>query len=193
MILAKQNNSITKTEAEEAIRVLLQYVGENPAREGLVETPRRVVESFEERLQGYHSNPHDVLQKGFTDVAGYNEMILLKDIRLESTCEHHLLPFIGKVHIAYIPGDKIVGISKLARTADILAKRLQVQERLTMQIATAIMDALKAKGVAVVMEAKHYCMCVRGVHKKSSKLITSAFLGEYSEPENKTKFLQLIK
>lgn len=183
----------TQAEAESAVRTLIQWAGDNPDREGLFETPKRVVRAFQEFFSGYEENPEEVLSKTFTEVDGYDEMVLVKDIRLESFCEHHLSPIIGKAHIAYIPKNRVVGISKLARVLDIYAKRLQIQEKLTVQVANSISKILKPAGVAVVIDAAHQCMCTRGVHKTESRTVTSHMLGAFREdPRTRAEFLSLI-
>jgi GTP cyclohydrolase I len=176
-----KNSGISDEQAKEAVRTLLRYVGENPEREGLKQTPNRVIKSFKELYAGYDQNAEEVLSKTFEDILEYNEFVLLKDINFTSTCEHHMLPFVGKVHVAYIPNKKVVGISKLARVVEVFAKRLQIQENMTVQIAEAIHSALDAKGVAVVMEAKHFCMSMRGVKNANSSMYTSHFTGVFNE------------
>ena len=167
----------TKQEVHEAIRVILRWIGEVPEREGLVETPRRVVQSYQELYSGYQQDPIAVLEKTFTNVSDYDDMVLVKDIDLESYCEHHMLPILGKAHVAYIPNQRIVGLSKLARVTEIYAKRLQTQEQLTMQIANAIETVLQPKGVAVIIDATHLCMSMRGIHKIRSSTRTQAYFG----------------
>lgn len=169
---------VTKDEALQAVRTLLQWIGENPDREGLINTPTRVIESYDEYFSGYMQDPVQVLGISFEEVANYNDIIILKDIRFESFCEHHWAPIVGFVNIAYVPNKKVVGISKLARLVNVFAKRLQIQERMTAQIAQAIFDILNAKGVAVVVEAEHYCMTTRGIRNHLSKMRTQSFLGE---------------
>jgi GTP cyclohydrolase I len=172
---------VTDKQAEEAIRTILTWIGEDPAREGLLETPKRVVKAFKEYFKGYHQDANEDLLKTFGDVEGYDDMVVEKDIRLESHCEHHMAPIIGVAHVAYIPNKKVVGLSKLARTVDIFSKRLQTQERLTMQIAKTLMSALDAKGVAVTIDAAHQCMTVRGIKKEKATTITNYFLGSFKE------------
>ncbi len=164
-------------EVEEAVRTLIRWAGDDPKREGLLGTPDRVARSFLEFFAGYAENPEEYLARTFEEVHGYDEMIILKDIRMESYCEHHMVPFIGKAHVAYMPNDRVVGISKLARVVDAFSKRLQIQEKLTQQIANAIDHTLKPKGVAVIIESAHQCMTTRGVHKDGVTMITSAMLG----------------
>jgi GTP cyclohydrolase I len=193
---AKENNADTRPsrdEAEAAVRTLLRWAGENPDREGLLDTPTRVTKAYGEWFRGYNENPRDLLQRTFEEVEGYDEIVLLKDIRFESFCEHHMAPIIGVAHVAYLPTDRVVGISKLARIVDTYAKRLQVQEKMTSQIANAIDDVLKPKGVAVVMEGEHHCMSTRGVHKHGVTMVTSKMMGLFkSNPITRQEFLNLI-
>ncbi len=172
---------VTDKQAEEAFRTILSWIGENPNREGLIETPKRVVKAFKEYFKGYNVNPSQELSKTFGDVEGYDDMVIEKNITLESHCEHHMAPIIGVVHLAYIPNKKVVGLSKLARTVEIFSKRLQTQERLTMQIANTLMNALEAKGVAVTIDAAHQCMTMRGVKKEKATTVTNYFLGSFKE------------
>ena len=172
---------VTDKQAEEAIKTILTWIGEDPSREGLLETPKRVVKAFKEYYQGYHQDANKELLKTFGDVEGYDDMVVEKDIRLESHCEHHMAPIIGVAHVAYIPNKKVVGLSKLARTVDIFSKRLQTQERLTMQIASTLLKALDAKGVAVTIDAAHQCMTVRGIKKEKATTVTNYFLGSFKE------------
>ncbi|KMQ52484.1 GTP cyclohydrolase I [Chitinispirillum alkaliphilum] len=177
---------------EDAVRVILEAVGENPNREGLIDTPARVCQSYEYLMQGYSQKPEDIIKKAiFTEEC--NHMIIVRDIEVYSMCEHHMLPFVGKCHIGYIAQNKVYGVSKLARLVDCFARRLQVQERLTQQIASSIMEPIGAEGVGVVIEAQHLCMMMRGVSKQNSKMITSAMLGSFRD-ENSTRneFLRLI-
>ena len=167
----------SESEALDAVRTLLKWAGDDPDREGLVETPKRVLKAFNEWFRGYDEDPYKILSKTFEEVEGYNDWIILKSIRLESYCEHHLAPIIGNVKVAYLPDGLVVGISKLARVVEIYAKRLQIQERLTREIGLTIEEALKPKGVAVMIEAEHHCMCTRGVNKPGTTMITSTFLG----------------
>jgi GTP cyclohydrolase I len=169
----------TKQEAEEAVRTLIRWAGDNPLREGLKDTPERVINAYEEFFAGYHEDPRLYLEKTFEEVGGYDEMVLLRDIPFESHCEHHMLPIIGKAHVAYLPSHRIVGISKLARVVDLFAKRLQVQERMTIQIAETIDNVLNPHGVAVVIEATHECMTTRGVHKQGVAMVTSKMTGRF--------------
>jgi GTP cyclohydrolase I len=184
---------VSKEEALAAVRTLLEWIGEDPNREGLIETPDRVIKSYEEFFSGYKQNPKEVLDKTFKEIDGYKEMVLLEAIEFSSHCEHHMVPFIGKAHIAYIPDGKVVGISKIARLVDVYAKRLQVQERMTTQIAESIYSILAPKGVAVLVEAKHQCMTMRGANKKSANMITSEFLGAFANNQQlKQEFLNSL-
>jgi GTP cyclohydrolase IA len=176
----KNTKRPSEDEALKAVKTLLAWIGDNPTREGLIDTPSRVVESYREMFRGYNEDPLQVLSKTFADIDNYDEMILVKNIRIESYCEHHMLPFIGTAHIAYIPNKKIVGLSKLARLADIFAKRLQTQEKITVQIANSIDKVLQPLGTAVVIDATHQCMTIRGVHKSSSSTITSKMTGLFN-------------
>ena len=183
----------SKTEAEAAVRTLIAYAGDNPDREGLLGTPDRVVRSYDEFFAGYKINPEQYLRRTFEEVEGYDEMIVLTDIALESYCEHHMVPILGKVHIGYIPRNRVVGISKLARVVDAYAKRLQIQETLTAQIATTIEKVLQPKGVAVIVEAQHQCMSTRGVHKKDVVMKTSRMTGLFrSDPRTRREFMGLV-
>ncbi|HEX3971266.1 MAG TPA: GTP cyclohydrolase I FolE [Stellaceae bacterium] len=183
----------SREEAEEAVRVLLRWAGDDPAREGLRGTPGRVTRAYGEFFAGYQSDPVELLQRTFEETNGYDEMVVLKDIRFESHCEHHLAPIIGRAHIAYLPSKRVVGISKLARLVDAFAKRLQIQEKMTAQIATTLNEVLRPKGVAVVIEAAHQCMTTRGVHKPGVSMITSHMLGAFrSDPSTRREFLAHI-
>ena len=172
---------VTDKQAEEAFETILKWIGEDPSREGLLETPKRVVKAFKEYFKGYHQNAEQDLAKTFGDVEGYDDMVVEKNITLESHCEHHMAPIIGVAHVAYIPNQKVVGLSKLARTVEIFSKRLQTQERLTMQIASTLMKALDAKGVAVTIDAAHQCMTMRGIKKERATTVTNYFLGSFKE------------
>ncbi len=172
---------VSDKEAEEAIKKLLAWIGEDPSREGLLETPKRVVKAFKEYFKGYHQSAEKDLSKTFGDVEGYDDMVIEKNITLESHCEHHMAPIIGVAHVSYIPNKKVVGLSKLARTVEIFSKRLQTQERLTMQIAKTLMSALDAKGVAVTIDAAHQCMTMRGIKKEKATTVTNYFLGSFKE------------
>ena len=172
---------VTDKQAEEAFKTILTWIGENPTREGLLETPKRVVKAFKEYFKGYHQDASADLLKTFGDVEGYDDMVVEKNITLESHCEHHMAPIIGVVHIAYIPNKKVVGLSKLARTVEVFSKRLQTQERLTMQIAKTLMSSLEAKGVAVTIDAAHQCMTMRGIKKERATTVTNYYLGTFKE------------
>lgn len=184
----------TRAEAELAVKTLLLWAGDDPAREGLLETPQRVVKAYEEFFRGYHENPAEILAKTFEDSTGYDEMVLLRGIDFESYCEHHLVPIIGVAHVGYIPTGRVVGISKLARVVDAFAKRLQIQEAMTVDIAHAIESSLSPRGVAVVLEAEHQCMSTRGVGKKGVSTKTSCMLGVFrSDQAARSEFLSLIR
>jgi GTP cyclohydrolase IA len=183
----------SREEAEKAVETLLRWAGDDPAREGLLDTPKRVAKAFEEWFQGYKDDPEEYLKRTFEEVEGYDEMIVLRDIRFESHCEHHLAPIIGKAHVAYLPTNRVVGISKLARVVETFARRLQVQEKMTAQIAGSIEKVLKPKGVAVVIEGAHQCMTTRGVHKPGVTMVTSSMLGEFRKnPLTRREFLTII-
>lgn len=183
----------TREEAEEAVRTMLRWAGDDPEREGLMDTPARVVRAYEEFFAGYREDPNQYLARTFEEVAGYDEMVVLRDIPFESHCEHHLAPIIGKAHVAYLPTNRVVGISKLARVVDAFAKRLQVQEKMTAQIAECINTALKPDGVAVVVEAVHHCMTTRGVHKHGVSMVTSTLLGAFRENiHTRAEFMAMI-
>ena len=179
--LQEKNQKISDQKAEEAIQTLIQWIGENPKREGLKSTPQRVIKAYKEYFQGYQEDPAKYLTKTFTEVEGYDDMVIEKNISIQSHCEHHMAPIIGVVHLAYIPSKKVVGLSKLARVVEAFAKRLQTQERLTMQIAKTIMDVLQPRGVAVTIDAIHHCMTNRGVKKEKATTITNYFLGAFKE------------
>ena len=179
--LQEKNQKISDQKAEEAIQTLIQWIGENPKREGLKSTPQRVIKAYKEYFQGYQEDPAKYLTKTFTEVEGYDDMVIEKNISIRSHCEHHMAPIIGVVHLAYIPSKKVVGLSKLARVVEAFAKRLQTQERLTMQIAKTIMDVLQPRGVAVTIDAIHHCMTNRGVKKEKATTITNYFLGAFRE------------
>ncbi len=188
------NNKPTQQQAEEAVKTLISWIGDDPNREGLIDTPKRVVNAYKEFFSGYNSDPEKILGKTFEEVGGYDDIVLLKDMRLESHCEHHMVPFIGKAHIAYLPNKKVIGISKIARLLDIFAKRLQTQETLTAQIGNALDKALKPQGVIVFIEAEHQCMTTRGIHKVGTNTTTIFATGAFKEkPELENKFLKLIK
>ena len=191
--ISKKKPEVTDKQAEEAFKTILVWIGENPSREGLIETPKRVVKAFKEYFSGYNQDPNAELLKTFGDVEGYDDMVVEKNITLESHCEHHMAPIIGVVHIAYIPNKKVVGLSKLARTVEIFSKRLQTQERLTMQIAKTLMTALDAKGVAVTIDAAHQCMTMRGIKKEKATTVTNYFTGKFKEDLSfQNRFLRYI-
>jgi len=178
---SSKKSEVSDKQAEEAFKTILRWIGEDPNREGLVETPRRVIKAFREYFKGYHQDAHADLSKTFGDVEGYDDMVVEKNITLESHCEHHMAPIIGVAHVAYIPNKKVVGLSKLARTVEVFSKRLQTQERLTMQVAKTLMKALDAKGVAVTVDAAHQCMTMRGIKKEKATTVTNYFLGSFRE------------
>ena len=183
----------SREQAMEAVKTLLAYTGDDPSREGLIDTPKRVIKAYDEFFAGYNEDPVEVLSRTFEQVEGYDEMVIVKDIRVESHCEHHIVPILGKAHVGYLPNKRIVGISKLARVVDIFGKRLQTQEVMTAQIANVINEVLEPRGVAVVMNAKHQCMTTRGVHKPESSTITSTMLGAFREnPDTRAEFMNLI-
>lgn len=177
----KQSNGISEKEAEEAFTKIIKWIGEDPSREGLKSTPKRLVKAYKEYFKGYSEDATKILEKTFGDVQGYDDMVIQKNISLQSHCEHHLAPIIGVAHLAYIPNQKVVGLSKLARVVDVFSKRLQTQERLTMQIANVLMEALDAKGVAVSIDATHQCMTMRGIKKEQSTTVTNYYLGKFKE------------
>jgi|TARA_B110001454_G_scaffold76938_1_gene74490 GTP cyclohydrolase I len=176
-----KEKEISDEEAEESVRKIIQWIGEDPNREGLLSTPARVVKAFKEYFQGYKQDPNKYLSKTFTEVDGYDDMVIEKNISLQSHCEHHMAPIIGVAHVAYIPSSKVVGLSKLARVVEVYSKRLQTQERLTMQIAKTIMDVLKPRGVAVTLDATHQCMTTRGIKKEKATTVTNYFLGAFKD------------
>ena len=185
-LVKNENNKILKSEvsdkeAEEAIVKLLQWMGEDPSREGLLETPKRVVKAFREYFKGYSEDPTSILNKTFGDVDGYDDMVIQKNISVQSHCEHHMAPIIGVAHVAYIPNQRVVGLSKLARVVEVFSKRLQTQERLTMQIAKTLMESLDAKGVAVSIDSTHQCMTMRGIKKEQATTVTNYYLGQFKE------------
>ena len=177
----KEAKKISDQEVEDAFRTILQWIGEDPRREGLLETPKRVVKAFKEYFKGYKEDPNLVLDKTFGDVEGYDDMVVQKNISVQSHCEHHMAPIIGKAHVAYIPRDRVVGLSKLARVVEVFSKRLQTQERLTMQIANTLMKSLDAKGVAVTIDSTHQCMTMRGIKKEQASTVTNYYLGQFKE------------
>jgi GTP cyclohydrolase IA len=183
----------TREEAEAAVRTLLRWAGDDPAREGLVDTPARVVRAYEEFFSGYDIDPVALLERTFEETDGYDEIVLLRDIRLESHCEHHMVPIIGRAHVAYLPHHRVVGISKLARVVDAYARRLQIQEKLTAQIANTIQQVLEPRGVAVVIEAAHQCMTTRGIHKSDVTMVTSRMLGAFrDDPTTRREVLAMM-
>lgn len=183
----------TQIEAEEAVRTLIAWAGDDPAREGLRDTPRRVVGAFEEYYSGYRMDPNEVLSRTFDEVGGYDDLVMLRDIRVESHCEHHMTPFLGVAHVAYLPNGRVVGISKIARVVEIFAKRLQTQETMTAQIAEAIETALAPRGVAVLIEAEHQCMSMRGVRQPGVRTITTRFTGALeADASYRDRFLQMV-
>ena len=176
-----KTNKVSDKEAEEAFKTILSWMGEDPSREGLLETPKRVVKAFKEYFKGYKEDPNQILDKTFGDVEGYDDMVIQKNISVQSHCEHHMAPIIGKAHVAYIPKDRVVGLSKLARVVEVFSKRLQTQERLTMQIANTLMESLNAKGVAVTIDSTHQCMTMRGIKKEQASTVTNYYLGQFKD------------
>ena len=174
-------NKVSDKEAEEAFKTILAWMGEDPSREGLLETPKRVVKAYKEYFAGYKENPNQILDKTFGDVDGYDDMVIQKNISVQSHCEHHMAPIIGKAHVAYIPKERVVGLSKLARVVEVFSKRLQTQERLTMQIAKTLMESLDAKGVAVTIDSTHQCMTMRGIKKEQASTVTNYYLGQFKD------------
>ena len=186
-------HDVSRQQAEEAVRTLLRWAGEDPSREGLLDTPRRVAEAYGDWFSGYQDDPRAYLERTFEEVAGYDEMIVLRDIEYESHCEHHMAPIIGRAHVGYLPDGKVVGISKLARVVDVYARRFQVQEKMTAQIANCIQRALQPRGVGVVVEGAHECMTTRGIHKRGVSMVTSKMLGSFREDaRTRSEFLQFI-
>ncbi len=191
---AAQARRPSREEVEDAVRTLIRWTGDDPEREGLAGTPERVVRAYEEYFAGYHDDPVEILQRTFEEVDGYDEMVLLRDIRFESHCEHHMAPILGRAHIAYLPDRRVVGISKLARLVQVYAKRLQIQEKMTAQIANTMQEVLQPLGVAVVIEASHQCMTTRGVHKPGAALATSRMLGAFRDnAATRREFLAMIR
>ena len=189
----QNSKKISDKEAEEAFKTILSWMGEDPNREGLLETPKRVVKAFKEYFKGYKEDPIQVLDKTFGDVDGYDDMVIQKNISVQSHCEHHMAPIIGKAHVAYIPNDRVVGLSKLARVVEVFSKRLQTQERLTMQIANTLMQSLDAKGVAVTIDSTHQCMTMRGIKKEQATTVTNYYLGQFKEDLSyQNRYLRLI-
>ena len=184
----------SRSEAEAAVRTLIEWAGDDPDREGLLDTPGRVVRAYEELFSGYESDPREYLERTFEEVAGYDELVVLRDIRVVSFCEHHMLPFLGKAHVGYLPSDRVVGISKLARVVHGFARRLQIQEKLTSEIAAAIHDILQPKGVGVVIVSEHSCMTMRGVNTPGSRLTTSSLTGVIrDDPRTRQEFLEFVR
>jgi len=192
-VISGKQNRPSREEAEQAVRTLIQWAGDDPTREGLLDTPKRVVKAYQEYFKGYDADPQDILQRTFEEVEGYDEMVLLKDIRFESHCEHHMAAIIGKAHVAYLPKNRVVGISKLARVVELYAQRLQIQEKMTAQIANAINDVLRPQGVAVIIEAAHQCMTCRGVHKPGVTMMTSKMVGAFRDNDRtRREFLSMV-
>ena len=184
----------TQSDAEAAVRTLIEWAGDDPSREGLLETPKRVAKAYRELFAGYEADPREYLERTFEEVAGYDELVVLRDIRVVSFCEHHMLPFLGKAHVGYLPTDRVVGISKLARVVHGFARRLQIQEKLTAEIASAIQEVLKPRGVGVVIESEHSCMTMRGVNTPGSRLTTSSLLGVVrDDPRTRQEFLEFVR
>ena len=191
--MASKRKKVSEAAAEEAVRTLLAWAGENPTREGLIDTPKRVVEAYRDWFSGYAIDPREYLSRTFEEMAGYDELVVLRDIEFESHCEHHMAPIIGRAHVGYLPTSKVVGISKLARVVDVFARRFQVQEKMTAEIARCINDVLQPRGVGVVIEGVHECMTTRGVHKRGVSMITSKMLGTFrSDARTRNEFLTFI-
>ena len=189
----QNSKKISDKEAEDAFKTILAWMGEDPSREGLLETPKRVVKAFKEYFKGYNEDPFQVLDKTFGDVDGYDDMVIQKNISVQSHCEHHMAPIIGKAHVAYVPNKRVVGLSKLARVVEVFSKRLQTQERLTMQIANTLMGALDDKGVAVTIDSTHQCMTMRGIKKEQATTVTNYYLGQFKEDLSfQNRYLRLI-
>lgn len=183
----------SRTDAEAAVRTLIEWAGDDPTREGLLDTPSRVVRSFEEYYSGYAQDPYEILQRTFEETNGYDEMVVLRDVHFNSHCEHHMAPIVGRVQVGYLPKKRVVGISKLARVVDVYARRLQIQEKMTAQIADTLEEVLRPRGVGVVVEAVHHCMTTRGVHKPGVMMVTSRMLGDFrSDPKTRREFLAMI-
>lgn len=192
--LDKTKKAVSQSDVEQAIKTLIRWAGDDETREGLLDTPKRVAEAYKEFFSGYEEDPKKILSKTFSDVSGYQDIVLLKKMSFESHCEHHIVPIIGVAHIAYIPNKKVVGISKIARLLDVFSKRLQTQETMTAQIANTIFEALEPLGVAVLIEAEHQCMTTRGVHKPNTTTVTSTFLGDFKTDKNlEERFFRMIK
>ncbi|HVI32219.1 GTP cyclohydrolase I FolE [Phenylobacterium sp.] len=192
--MAGDKRPLTQQDAEAAVRTLIEWAGDDPTREGLLETPKRVAKAYRELFAGYETDPREYLARTFEEVGGYDELVILKDIRVVSFCEHHMLPFLGKAHVGYLPANRVVGISKLARVVNGFARRLQIQEKLTAEIAEAIQDILQPKGVGVVLVSEHSCMTMRGVNTPGSRLTTSHLLGEVrDDPRTRQEFFELVR
>jgi len=192
--MAEDKRPLTQQDAEAAVRTLIEWAGDDPTREGLLETPKRVAKAYRELFAGYETDPREYLARTFEEVGGYDELVILKDIRVVSFCEHHMLPFLGKAHVGYLPANRVVGISKLARVVNGFARRLQIQEKLTAEIAEAIQDILQPKGVGVVLVSEHSCMTMRGVNTPGSRLTTSHLLGEVrDDPRTRQEFFELVR
>ena len=190
----KETNRPSKEEAMKAVKTLISWAGDNPSREGLIDTPKRVVEAYEEFFSGYNEDPYKVLNKTFSDVEGYDDIVFLRDINIETHCEHHIVPILGVAHVAYLPNEKVVGLSKLARVVEVYCRRLQTQETLTMQILHTIDEVLQPRGVAVMIDAKHQCMTTRGIYKPHVSTVTTKFLGLFKEDtELRQRFIQLTQ
>ena len=193
-VASQEQGRPTQQEAEDAVRVLLRWAGDDPTREGLIDTPKRVVKSYGELFSGYELSPEDVLGRTFDEVGGYDDMVLVRDIPFFSHCEHHMVPIIGKAHVAYLPDGKVLGLSKIARVVEIFGRRLQTQENMTAQIANAIDDTLKPRGVAIMIEAEHMCMAMRGVQKQGSTTLTTTFTGEFkSNAAEQVRFITMVR
>ena len=190
----KETNRPSKEEAMKAVKTLISWAGDNPSREGLIDTPKRVVEAYEEFFSGYNEDPYKVLDKTFSDVEGYDDIVFLRDINIETHCEHHIVPILGVAHVAYLPNEKVVGLSKLARVVEVYCRRLQTQETLTMQILHTIDEVLQPRGVAVMIDAKHQCMTTRGIYKPNVSTVTTKFLGLFKEDtELRQRFVRLTQ
>lgn len=190
----RQSDRPTEAEVEAAVRVLLRWTGDNPDREGLIDTPRRVMKAYREMFNGYDLSPSEELGRTFEEVAGYDDLVIVRDIQFHSHCEHHMVPIIGRAHVGYLPDGKVVGLSKIARVVDIFAHRLQTQEAMTAQIAAVIQDVLNPRGVAVIIEAEHMCMAMRGIRKQGSTTMTSTFTGSFKDsPEEQVRFVTMVR
>jgi GTP cyclohydrolase IA len=191
---ANERHGVSRVQAEEAVRVLLRWAGDDPTREGLLDTPKRVAKAYSDWFSGYAMDPEDYLKRTFEEVEGYDEMVVLRDIEFESHCEHHMAPIVGKAHVGYLPNGRVVGISKLARVVEAYARRFQVQEKMTAQIARCIQTSLQPRGVGIVIEAAHECMTTRGIHKRGVSMVTSKMLGTFREDaRTRSEFLELIQ